>query len=104
MPHLQGADMPDLIKTLQSVMESDAANSKLIGDALLEIAELRKKTDALEEILIVLARTQLPWDDDGNPTEGLSHFRERYLNAMHEASDLLGLDLRSTITRIEPRN
>ena len=95
--------MPDLIKLLQSAMENDLANSKLLGEALREITELRRKEDALEEILIILARTGLPWDADGKPTDAFPVFRERYLNAMHEASELLGLDLRSTITRTEPR-
>lgn len=95
--------MPDLIKTLQSSMESGAANSKLLGDALREITELRRKADALEEILIVLARTPIPWDADGQVTEAFTAFRERYLKVMHEASELLGLELRTTITRTEPR-
>ena len=65
--------------------------------------ELRKQRDSLEEILIVLSRTELPWDEAGNPTDALPHFRERYLNAVREAAGLLGLELRSTITRTEPR-
>lgn len=96
--------MPEMIMKLQSLMESDPANRKLLGDALREITELREKWDALEEILIILARTELPWDDDGRLTDAFPLFKTRYLNAMHEASELLGLDLRSTITRIEPRN
>jgi len=95
--------MPDLIERLQSSIASGATDSKLLSDALMEISELRNKRDALEEILIILARTELPWDADGNQTEAVPHFKERYLNAMHEASGLLGLDLRSTITRTEPR-
>lgn len=95
--------MPDLINRLQACMESDAANGELLGEALQEICELRKRRDALEEILIVLARTHLPWDQDGKQTDAFPHFKERYLKAMHEASELLGLELRSTITRTEPR-
>ena len=95
--------MPDIIQRLQSCMESDASNSKLLADAIQEISELRKKSDALEEILIILARTELPWDADDKPTEAFPLFKERYLKAMHEASELLGLELRSTITRTEPR-
>ena len=95
--------MSDIKERLKSAMATGTADSGLLGDALREITELRQRRDAFEEILIVLARTELPWDDEGNPTEGLPHFKERYRNAMHEASQLLGLDMRSTITRTEPR-
>lgn len=95
--------MPDITEKLKSSIASGVSDQGLLNDALREITELRKNRDALEEILIILARTELPWDDEGLPTEALPHFKERYLNAMHEASELLGLNLRSTITRTEPR-
>lgn len=95
--------MTDITKRLDRAIAENIADSELLREALREIGELRKQRDALEEILIVLARTRLPWDEEGNPTEGLPHFKERYLNAVHEAAELLGLDLRSTITRTEPR-
>ena len=96
--------MPDILNRLRLSMEAGTlAEGKILEDAIAEISELRKKRDALEEILIILARTELPWDEDGKPTDALPHFQERYLKAIHEASDLLGLDLRSTITRTEPR-
>jgi hypothetical protein len=95
--------MPDIIQKLQRSMEADPANSELCSAAIEEITDLRKRRDALEEILIVLARTEMPWDEDGNLTDALPHFKERYIHAIHEASDLLGLPLRSTITRTEPR-
>jgi hypothetical protein len=95
--------MPDLIKMLQAQMENDPSNGKLLGDALQEIEALRKERDQLAEILIILARTEFPWDADGKVTGAFSLFKERYLKAMHEACEVLGLDLRSTITRSEPR-
>lgn len=95
--------MPDITETLQARMEEDPAMRAMLGGALQEIHELRKKRDALEEILIILARTELPWDDDGKLNDAFPLFKVRYLNAMHEASQLLGLELRSTITRTEPR-
>ncbi|QXE92030.1 hypothetical protein [Geomonas subterranea] len=95
--------MTDMLQKLQSAISEDPDGAELLREALQEIRELRKQRDALEEILIVLSRTELPWDEHGNPTGGLPHFRERYLNAVHEAADLLGLELRSTITRTEPR-
>ena len=84
-------------------MEEDPAMRAMLDGALQEILELRKKRDALEEILIILARTELPWDDDDRLNGAFPLFKTRYLNAMHEASQLLGLELRSTITRTEPR-
>lgn len=95
--------MTDITQKLQSAISDGSAQARVLQEALQEIRELRKQRDSLEEILIVLARTQLPWDEDGNPTEGLSHFKERYLRAIHEAAGLLGLDVRSTITRTEPK-
>lgn len=95
--------MTDITQRLQATISEESSQSELLREALREIGELRKQRDALEEILIVLARTQLPWDEEGNPTESLPHFKERYLNAIHEAAELLGLDMRSTITRTEPR-
>jgi hypothetical protein len=94
--------MPDIVERLQSSIECNAANGKLLSDALQEICELRERRDALEQILIVLARTPLPWDEDGRETDAVPAFKERYLHAIHEASDLLGLE-RSRITRTEPR-
>ncbi len=95
--------MTDILQKLQSAIESQSAETELLQEARQEIRELREQRDALEEILIVLARTKLPWDDEEDPAEVLPHFKERYLNAMHEAARLLGLDVRSTITRTEPK-
>ena len=95
--------MPELIKMLQSCRESDPAHSSMLEEAIREISDLRQRRDALEEILIILVRTGFPWDADGTTTEDFAHFRERYENAMREASELIGLDLRSTINRTEPR-
>jgi len=95
--------MTDIVERLKSSMASGAADSELLGDAIQEISELRHRRDALEELLIILMRTELPWDDDNKLTDAFPHFKERYLNAMHEASELLGFELRSTITRTEPK-
>lgn len=95
--------MTDIVERLKSSMVSGEADSKLLGEAAQELSELRQKCDALEELLIILMRTELPWDDDNNLTDAFPHFKERYLNAMHEASELLNFDLRSAITRTEPR-
>ena len=91
--------MSDVVERLKSRLEGDTPDRNLLEDVLREIAELRGKRDSLEEILIILARTGLPWDAAGTPTDALPAFQERYLKAMHEASELLGLELRSMITR-----
>lgn len=95
--------MTDIREKLKEAAASGSCDGALAADAAHEIAELREKCDALEEILIVLVRTPLPWDEEGDESEKLPHFKERYQNAMREASRLLGLDVRSTITRTEPK-
>ena len=95
--------MIDVVVRLKQELESRTANRELIGDALAEITELRARRDALEEILIVLARMTPPWDADGMPDASFPAFQQRYRRAMHEASELLGLELRSMINRTEPR-
>jgi hypothetical protein len=95
--------MPDIVARLKQGMETEAADRGLLEDTLREITELRGRRDALEEILIILVRTGFPWDEDGEPSEAFPAFRERYQRVMHEASELLGLELRSTINRTEPR-
>lgn len=96
--------MTDILQRLQAAINENSSQRELLQETLEEIRELRRQRGALEEIMIVLARTKLPWDDeeDASP-EALQHFKERYHNAMHEATSLLGLDVRSTITRTEPR-
>ena len=94
--------MPDIVARLKQGLENDPTGRDLLEDALQEIIELRGRRDALEEVLIILARTHLPWGAEGNPDESFPAFRERYQRAMHEAAELLGLQ-RSTITRTEPR-
>lgn len=95
--------MPDITEKLKASISGAPAEPGLLEEALQEIVELRKRSTALEEIMIILSRTELPWDDEGNTTEALPHFKERYLNAVHEAAELIGLSVRSTITRTEPR-
>jgi len=95
--------MSDISQRLQAAIESGAADARLLTDLQRELRELKERSDALEEILIILVRTSLPWDEDGVPGENFPAFRERYQRAIHEAADLLGLEMRSTITRTEPR-
>jgi hypothetical protein len=95
--------MPDIVARLKQGIVNEAAERALLEDSLQEITELRGRRDALEELLIMLVRTGFPWDEEGTPGESFPAFRERYQRVMHEASELLGLELRSTINRTEPR-
>ena len=95
--------MPDIVARLKTEIENGSADGKLLDEAVQEITELRHKSDALEELFILLVRTGLPWDDEGNTSEGFDAFRERYKRVLHEAAELLGLEMRSMITRTEPR-
>jgi len=94
--------MSDIVNRLQEGVKGGAVDRDLLEESIREIAQLRQRRDALEEILIILARTGLPWDEAGAPNDAFPAFRERYRRAMHEAAELLGLE-RSTITRTEPR-
>ena len=94
--------MSDIVTRLKSAMECSSADQTLLEEAVQEIMEVRERRDALEEILIILVRTGFPWDEGGEPTDAFPAFRERYHRAMHEASDLLGLE-RSMLTRTEPK-
>jgi len=94
--------MLDIVNRLHESAKGEVVDPNLLEDAIREITELRQRRDALEEILIILARTGLPWDEAGVPSDAFPAFRERYQRAMHEAAELLGLQ-RSTITRTEPR-
>lgn len=94
--------MSDIVARLKRAVEGGSADQALLKDALREMTEMKEKEDALEEILIMLARTGFPWDENGQPGEGFQLFQERYHRLLHEASDILGLDFRSTITRTEP--
>lgn len=95
--------MPDMTARLQAAIETGSADRALLEDLSREIGELKGRSDALEELLIILVRTSLPWDEDGSLGESFPAFRERYQRIRHEAAELLGLELRSTITRTEPK-
>ena len=94
--------MSDIVARLKEAVEGGSADRELLKDALREMTAMKEKEDALEEILIILARTGFPWDENGRPGDGFALFQERYHRLLREASDILGLDLRSTITRTEP--
>lgn len=95
--------MSDIRERLKASIASGSAETPLLTDALEEISELKQRLDALEKILIVLARTPVPWDEEVDESDALPHFRERYDKAMHEVTHLLGLDVRSRLTRTEPK-
>ncbi|GFO69940.1 hypothetical protein GMLC_35190 [Geomonas limicola] len=95
--------MTDILHRLQGCLATGTCEPGLLDAAAREIRELKERSDQLEEILIMLVRTSIPWDADGNTTENFPAFQERYQRLIHEAAVLLGLDVRSTITRTEPK-
>lgn len=95
--------MTDILQKLKGCLATGTCEPGLLDEAAREIRELKERSDALEEILIMLVRTSIPWDADGTPSENFPAFRERYQRLIHEAADLLGLDVRSSITRTEPK-
>lgn len=96
--------MSQVLERMKECLAISAAPDRvLIADAINEFAELRMRCDRMEEILIVLVRTGLPWGEDGMPNERFDSFKVRYENALHEASELVGLEFRSALTRTEPK-
>ncbi len=95
--------MSGIIERLKACIENDAVDKTILPDALAEIIELRKRRDKLEMLLIMLVRTGWPWQEDGKPNDMFLNSKDGYADAMLEAKELLGLELRSTITRTEPR-
>lgn len=96
--------MSNVSDRLKAILEGEGtADRELLAEVLAEFNEIREQRDHMEELLILLVRTGFPWDEEGQPNERYQSFRTRYENAIHEASHLLGLDIRSTITRTEPR-
>jgi hypothetical protein len=96
--------MSNIVERLTAGLEQSApVDKELLADAVRELTELREQRDQMEEILILLVRTGLPWGEDGMPNERFESFKLRYANAIHEAAQLLGLEVRSTITRTEPK-
>ena len=74
----------------------------LLPELAAELADLRKRQNELEELMIMIVRTGWPWDEEGEPNDIFRTSRDGFATAMTEARDLLGLGHLSRITRTEP--
>jgi hypothetical protein len=95
--------MPNAIEKLKIALQSGSADPSMLEELQKEYAQLHKRADALEELLIMVVRTGWPWDDDGEPNAIFHSSKGGFAAAMTEARELLGLDHLSMINRTEPR-
>lgn len=95
--------MSHALRRLKESLESGTIDLPLMAEAEREAAERARRADELEELLIMIVRTGWPWDEEGEPNAIYHASRDGFAAAMAGARDLLGLSLRSTITRTEPR-
>ncbi|GAM10399.1 hypothetical protein OR1_02688 [Geobacter sp. OR-1] len=94
--------MSKLLQTIQFQLENGVIEPSLVSELLKEYDVLRKRTDALEELLIMIVRTGWPWDEEGEPNAIYHASRDGFATAISEARNLLGLQ-RSILTRTEPK-
>ena len=95
--------MPDAVGRLKSSLQEKGIDPSLLAELENEHAELVKKADELEMLLITIVRTGWPWDEDGEPNVIHDAVKGGYTTAMVEARNLLGLNLATRITRTEPK-
>lgn len=95
--------MADILRRLETSVQTGILDETLLPEAAAEIAELRKRQNELEELLIMIVRTGWPWDEEGEPNQIFHTSRDGFATAMSQARDLLGLGHLSRITRTEPR-
>jgi hypothetical protein len=95
--------MPNAVARLKSSLQEKGIDPSLLAELENEYAELVKKADELEMLLITIVRTGWPWDEDGEPNVIHDAVKGGYTTAMVEARNLLGLNLATRITRSEPK-
>lgn len=95
--------MPNALARLKNNLQSQGTDLSLLAELDSEYAELTKKADELEMLLITIVRTGWPWDEEGQPNVIHDAVKGGYTSAMLEARDLLGLNLATRITRTEPK-
>ena len=95
--------MPDALARFKSSLQEKGIDPSLLAELESEYAELVKKADELEMLLITIVRTGWPWDEDGEPNVIHDAVMGGYTTAMVEARNLLGLNLATKITRTEPK-
>ena len=95
--------MPNALARLNYNLQERGIDPVLLAEAENEYAELVKKADELEMLLITIVRTGWPWDEEGEPNVIHDAVKDGYSTAMVEARNLLGLNLATRITRTEPK-
>ncbi|MDO9309803.1 MAG: hypothetical protein Q7V04_12125 [Deltaproteobacteria bacterium] len=95
--------MPNVLARLKNNLQAQGIDLSLLAELDNEYAELTKKADELEILLITIVRTGWPWDEEGEPNVIHDAVKGGYTNAMVEARNLLGLNLATRITRTEPK-
>jgi hypothetical protein len=95
--------MPNALARVKTALQDRALDPSILGELETEYAELLKKADELESLLIMIVRTGWPWDEEGEPNAIHHAGKEGFAAAMIEARDLLGLNLNTRITRTEPK-
>lgn len=95
--------MPTALARLKSRLQEQGVDPSQLAELEADYAELVRKADQLETLLITIVRTGWPWDEEGTPNAIHAAARDGYGQAMVEAKELLGLGLNTRITRTEPK-
>jgi len=95
--------MPNALARLKNNLQARGIEPSLLAELENEYAELVKKADELETLLITIVRTGWPWDEEGEPNVIHDAVKGGFTTAMVDARNLLGLNLATRITRTEPK-
>ena len=95
--------MSKVLERLKASLGNGVVDPSLLPEVVAEYGELVDRVNSLEELLIMIVRTGWPWDGEGQPNAIFHASKDGFATAMVEARELLGLGLRSTITRTEPK-
>ena len=95
--------MPNALARLKNNLQAQGGDPAVMAELERDYAELLKKADVLETLLITIVRTGWPWDEEGEPNAICHAAKGGFTAAMVEARDLLGLNLATRITRTEPK-
>lgn len=95
--------MPDALTRVKNNLQAQGIDLSLLAELETDYAELVKKADELEILLITIVRTGWPWDEEGEPNVIHDAAMGGFTTAMVTARNLLGLNLATRITRTEPK-
>lgn len=95
--------MPNTLARLKNKLQEQGVDLALLAELETDYAELVKKSDELETLLITIVRTGWPWDEEGAPNLIHGAVKDGYAAAMVAAKALLGLGMNTMINRTEPR-